>query len=320
MFLRSDFFTLCAYIFYQPTVQAVDSFTVKQLVKLEEKVPAIKSQPDEVVTYLTESKDAISDRITKTKDSLNGRIANGRDAISTKVACGKDAVYTRIQTGSDAIANSRAGILVSDGKQALTTGLSKGKDTISSTLASGRDVVYVKVQNGAEAIANTRAGVLVGSGVDRTLSATESVIDYLLPPEENEKELLSEYEKVKEDVEMTTISTEQVETPEPSETEIIEEEEEEEEEQEEEEEKEGVVVVECSPGRVQRVRTLSRKVKLRMYYRSMRRLYGVQQQCKSTLEQLRTTVDVVSSGIVVKGDLLVCVVVLSCELCDVVKV
>ena len=167
------------------------------------------------------------------------------------------------------IANSRAGVLVGEGKQALSTRITQGKDYFSSTLASGRDAVYTKAQSGAEALANTRAGAMVGSGVDTTLKATEGWVDYLLPPEKNELELLDEDETGTELKEKMTTTVEG-------------------------EEEATKVEVAAAPSRVQRVKVISRKVKVRMYYRSLRKLGNIQQQCKSTLEQLRATVDLVS--------------------------
>ena len=257
------------------SVQAVDSFTANQLVKLEEKVPVITSQPAEVADMLSNGKDAVC-----------SRISTGKEAVYTRVQSGKDAVYAKVSAGSSAVANSRAGVLVSSGKEAIATRITSGKESLTTRLANGRDVVYSKVQAGSEVLANTRAGVLLGSGIDRSISATETVVEYLLPPEENEKELLSEAEK-SEKIEMVEVTSGLPRTRQPSAT--TEEEDVEEEEEEVDEE------IDITIGRVGRVKILSKKVKLRMYYRSLRKLSGVQAQCKSTLEQLKSTLDVVSS-------------------------
>ena len=253
-------------------VQVVDSFALNQLVKLEEKVPAIKSQPDEVYSYLSESKDALTNRITEQGDAIRNRLNKSKEAIGDCLSSSRDVVYSKLQSGGEMVANSRAGVLVGEGKQALSIRITQGKDYFSSTLASGRDAVYTKTQSGAEALANTRAGAMVGSGVDTTLSATEGWVDYLLPPEKNELELLDEDEtgtELKEKMNATV-------------------------EGEEEASKDKQVEVAAPPSRVQRVKVISRKVKVRMYYRSLRKLGNIQQQCKSTLEQLRATVDLVS--------------------------
>lgn len=262
-------------LFHLTVVQAVDSFTLNQLVKLEEKVPAIKSQPDEVYSYLSENKDALTNKISERSDAIRTRLNKSKEAVGDCLSSGRDAVYSKLHSGSEVIVNSRAGVLASEGKQALSARLTQGKDYLSSTLASGRDAVYTKAQSGAEALANTRAGAMVGSGVDSTLSTTEGWVDYFLPPEKNELELLDEDTTAGTELkEKTTETTEG---------------------EEEGAAKEEEVEVVAAPGRVQRVRLLSRKVKLRMYYRSLRKLGNIQQQCKSTLEQLRATVDLVSA-------------------------
>ena len=263
-------------------VQAVDSFAVNQLVKLEEKVPAIKSQPDEVYSYLSESKDALTNRISERSDAIRTHLNKSKEAIGDRLTSSRDAVYAKLQSGSEVIVNSRAGMLVGEGKQALSTRLTQGKGYISSTLANGRDVVYAKAQSGADVLANTRAGAVVGSGVDSTLSATEGWVDYLLPPEKNELELLDEEETGTELKEKTPVTNGA--------------------EEEATKEEEVETAATPTPGRVERVKLLSRKVKVRMYYRSLRKLNNIQQHCKSTLEQLRATVDLVS--LLPKGDLL----------------
>ena len=180
--------------------------------------------------------------------------------------------------------------MASQGKDAIVSKVSEGKEAVTTRITAGKDALYSSVQSGASAVANTRAGILVGSGLDRTLTATENIVDYFIPAEENEKELLSESVKIKESVEMTTIKS----TEEGTVTEEVEE--------------DVVVVEDCQncqkcenclgqvekSGRIERIKTLSRKVKLRIYYRSMRRLQSVQQQSKSSLEQLKAAVDLVS--------------------------
>ena len=221
---------------FLPTVHAADSFALKQLVKLEEKVPSIKTQPNEVLEM----------------------IHSGKDAIYTRLSDGKQAVYDRI----------------SDGKGAISSRVTSGKDAISGGLTSGKNAICTRLEAGAEVLANTRAGTLVGSGVDRTLAATENLVDYLLPPEENEKGLLSETEPPAKDDDKSG-------------------DEEEEEEEEEGEKGEGSTDV-VPPTRFTRVKTLPKKVRLRMYYRSLRKLHTVQQQCKTTLDHLKLSIDAVS--------------------------
>ena len=208
---------------------------MKQLVKLEEKVPSIKTETEDVFEALGEQKDAVYTRISSGKDAITGRLAGGKDAITSR--------------------------------------LSSGKDAISTSLQSGKEAVYSRIQAGSEVIANTRAGCLVGSGVDRTLQATENIVDYLLPEDEQKKE-----ESGSSEVKEGKVDASSQEAKDDSSSS---------EESEGEEEEEGA-------SRVGRVKNLSRKVKLRIYYRTLRRLDTVQQQCKSALEQLKLHIDLVS--------------------------
>ena len=208
---------------------------MKQLVKLEEKVPSIKTETEDVFEALGEQKDAVYTRISSGKDAITGRLAGGKDAITSRLASGKDAISTSLQ--------------------------------------SGKEAVYSRIQAGSEAIANTRAGCLVGSGVDRTLQATENIVDYLLPEDEQKKE-----ESGSPEVKEGKVDASSQEAKDDSSSS---------EESEGEEEEEGA-------SRVGRVKNLSRKVKLRIYYRTLHRLDTVQQQCKSALEQLKLNIDLVS--------------------------
>lgn len=214
-------------------VTAVDSFAVKQLVKLEEKVPSIKTETGDVLEALSERKHAVCSRISNGKEAVATRLANGKEAISTTIHSGKDALCSRIQAGSEVIANSRP-------------------------------------------------GCFVGSSIDCTLQATENIVDYLLPPEEEGKESAS-FDAEKEEVKVEA----KVSSEEHKDDSSNEDSEGEEDTKNEEDAKEG-------ESRVTRVKNLSRKVKRRVYYRTLRRLDTVQQQCKSALEQLKTSVDLVS--------------------------
>ena len=248
----------------------MDSYAVSKLVQLEEKVPVVKTQPEEVMTYLTDTKEALTNRITENQMAISTRIAEGKESLTSHLTCGKEAVYSKISAGSEAVVNSRAGVAVSNGKQALASHLAQGKETLGNTIASGREAVYTKVQCGAESLANSRAGCLVGAGVNHTLASTENWVEYLLPEIENEKELFCDVQD--EDMCMVGLprdspaQDDKVAQPDNQVTAI---------------------------GRVARVRTLSRKVKLRVYFRSMQRLQSMQQNCKATLEHLNQTVDLV---------------------------
>ena len=216
---------------------------MKQLVKLEEKVPSIKTETGDVL-------EALSER--------------------------KDAVYNRLSSGKEAVVNT-----LTSGKDAITTRLADGKEAVSTRLHSGKEAVYSRIQSGSEAIANTRAGCLVGRGVDRTLQMTENAVDYLLPEDKDEGKGGAEPDEEEEEKEMEVMAQAKEESSS-------------EESEGEEEEGEGEKVKGKEVSRVTRVKNLSRKVKLRIYYRTLRRLDSVQQQCKSALEQLKLHIDLVS--------------------------
>ena len=247
----------CCFIFI--AVQAVDSYTVSKLIQLEEKVPAVKSQPEEVVAYLSDARDALAGKIVEGRTSVYTHISGSKDSLISCIATGKEAVYSKLSSGADVLVNSQAGIAMSERKQAIASHIAQGKEVVGKTISSGRDAVFVKIQSGMDSLANTKAGCLVGSGIDQTLTATENWVEYLLP----EKELLVEGEN-----ESSVLGLQQPSDENPAEDETT--------------------------GRVERICSLSQKVKLRMYNRSLQKLQAMQKNCKSTLEQLKQAVDLVS--------------------------
>ena len=165
---------------------------------------------------------------------------------------------------------------ISNKKEALTTRLATGKEAISTSLHSGKDTLVSYIQAGSEAMANSGPGCLVGSSVNRTLQVTENIVDYLLPEPKEEEGVAYDSEvkfQAKDDLDGDVSSDEEGD--------------------EEEEEEEGTEEEVGGESNVEKVKSLSRKVKRRVYYRTLRRLDSVQQQCKATLEQLKTHVDLV---------------------------
>ena len=207
---------------------AVDSFAVKQLVKLEEKVPSIKTETDEVLEALDEQKKAVCSRLNHRKEAIAGRLADGKEAVTTRLTTSKDALVSALHAGTEVVANSGP-------------------------------------------------AAFVGSGVGRTLQVTESLVDYLLPEKPEDTTSAGETEKEKEEVEL--------------ETSAVVEDSSDDENEEEEEEGEGEGKEETN---AERVKNISRKVKVRVYYRTLRRLDAIQEQCKTMLELLKTNVDLVS--------------------------
>lgn len=235
----------------------------------------MKSQPEDVVTYITEAKDAFSNKIVEGRAALSTHFTQSKENLSSQYTCGKELVCSKISAGTEAIVKSRAGVAVSQGKQMLTCHLAQGKEAISSTVSSGCGTVYTKIQSGTEYLASTRAGALVGSGVDCSLTATENWMDYIFPEIENENELL---ECEMKDVPIVGLPhTQQSNENSPA----------------QEEWEEANVNVHAA-SRIDRVGTLTRKVKLRMYFHAMQRLQSMQQNCQATILHLRQTVDLVS--------------------------
>ena len=233
----------------------MDSFTAGKLIQLEEKVPAVKSQPEEVLSYLTEAKEAVANKIAEGRTALSAGIAERKDSLTSQLSSKKEVVISKLAIGTEAIVSSRAGVAVSNGKRMISSQLTRGKEAVGYTIASSRDAVYSKIQCGTEYIACTKAGVYVGAGVNQTLSAADNWVDYLLPEIESEAsgcEVKDEESLAQDESTMPTT------------------------------------------GHVDKVCTLSHKVKLRMYYYSMLRLQAMQQNCQSTLQHLKQTVDLVS--------------------------
>ena len=178
---------------------AVDSFAVKQLVKLEEKVPVIKTEAGEVLEALDEQ---------------------------------KKAVYTRITSG----------------KEAITTHITSGKDAL------------------VEAVANSGPAHLVSGGVNRTLEATENIVNYLLPekPEDEPTTAGSEGEKTQLKVSEEAVMTRR---------------------------KKGERKGRKRRGtRGSRNKRRASREKVRIYYRTLRRLDTVQEKCKPPWSSSRPTV------------------------------
>lgn len=234
---------------------------MSKLVQLEEKVPAVKSQPEEVVAYLSDTRDVLTGKFVEGRTTIYTRISESKDNLTSYIASSKEAVYSKLSSGANAIANSQAGIAMSERKQAIASHIVQGKEVVGKTISSSRDAVYTKIQSGADSLANTKAGCLVGSGINQTLTATENWVEYLLPEIETEKELLVEGENEEKESSVVQPSNES-----PKET----------------------------INRVERICSLSQKVKLRMYHRSVQRLQAMQKNCKCTLEQLKQAVDLVS--------------------------
>ena len=223
------------------------------------------------MTYLSESKEGLATKITES-----------RAAMSTRLMDGKESLYSNISAGSEAMSNSHAGVLIGEVKQAINNRIVQGKETLESGVVTGRDAVYTRIQSGAEFLSSTRAGTLVGSGIECTLAATESWVEYLIPELENEKELFSELVKQEKRIYSLPLTRQPKEKALAADAVLDE---------------EGEVKrlsEEYDANRMERVYMISRKMKLRMYYRSMQRLKNMQQKCQATLQQLKDTVDLVS--------------------------
>ena len=134
-------------------------------------------------------------------------------------------------------------------------GYSGGKAKLSSGYTTGKDYVVSSVKASSEYVAETRVVKLVGSGVSHVLTKTDSMVDYMLPDEEEEKE-----EKEGED-EKTSADP-----PAP----------------------EDVGNVECA-------RKISRKLRKRMHRRAMARVETATQYYKELLDILKAHTELVSA-------------------------
>ena len=229
-------------------------------------------------------------KITEGHTAVSTSIFESKEVVAGKLLSGKESLYSNISVGSEAVANSRAGVLVGEMKQAVTMHIVNGKEALGNGVTAGRDAVCSHIQGGAKNLSNTRAGAMVGAGVDQTLAATECWVEYFIPEIENEKELFSNLEKEERIVGLPL-------TRQPKEKVVVDEGSAQGEEELDE------TLKKCEVSRVDRVYMISRKMKLRMYYRAMQRLQNMQQSSKATLVQLKEAIDLVSRHYQLSNDL-----------------
>ena len=142
------------------------------------------------------------------------------------------------------------------GKEKFASGYTSGKEKLASGYTSGKDYVVEGIKSGSVYVSETRAGMLVGGGVGRLLNATNSVVDYVLPEDSDEVEKDEEEEKC--------------------------------------EDESGSFALEEDKGQIEKARIISRKIRARMYRRTMNRLHAVQEQYKSLLTSLKAHTELVS--------------------------
>ena len=142
------------------------------------------------------------------------------------------------------------------GKEKLASGYTSGKEKLASGYTSGKDYVVEGIKSGSVYVSETRAGMLIGGGVGRLLNATNSVVDYVLPEDSEEVEKDEEEEK--------------------------------------HEDESGSFVLEEDEGQIEKARIISRKIRARMYHRTMNRLHAVQELYLSLLTSLKAHTELVS--------------------------
>ncbi|XP_038069060.1 perilipin-2-like isoform X2 [Patiria miniata] len=135
--------------------------------------------------------------------------------------------------------------------------ISKPTDEVVSTIQDGtRQVIEGTKQKGVEGLnmlMNTRMGKVVSFGLDTALAVSEIAVDYYLPPDDAEKK-----QEMKDDYD----------------------------EKETEMEKE-------SPSSVQRVNTLSKKVRRRLHKKALMNIRYAQKRSQETIQKLHFTVDLI---------------------------
>ena len=248
----------------------VDSYAAGKLVNLGAKVPALKCEPREVVTYLSEGRKNLAIKITESQTAISTSLLNGKKVVTGRFYSCKEALCSKISAVSEAISNSRVSVLVGEVKEAVSIRFVQGKETLGSGVTAGQNAIQSRIQSGAECLANTRAGVMIGAGIDYTLEATECWVKYHIPELDNEMELFFEQEGKRKSgfpVSVTDADLEEEVNDSP---------------------------VKCEMNRVEHACVIFRKIKLRICYRFMQRLQAMQHYCKTTLQQLKGNVDLVS--------------------------
>lgn len=189
------------------------------------------------------------------KDAMNAAWKAGAERVAAIPGSGM--VSSTYNTGKGIVSSGSACVKATyDGTvRRIGEGYSGGKAKLSSGYTTGKDYVVSSVKASSEYVAETRVVKLVGSGVTHVLTKTDSVVDYILPDEEEEKG-----EKEGED-EKTSAAP-----PAPE-----------------------------AAGNVECARKISRKLRKRMHRRAMARVDTATQYYKDLLDMLKAHTELVSA-------------------------
>ena len=126
--------------------------------------------------------------ISDTKEAVNAAWKAGTERVST--IPGSGLVSSTYTTGKGIVSSGSACVKATyDGTvRRIGEGYTDGKTKLSSGYTTGKEYVVIGVKASSGYVAETRVAKLVGSSVSRVLSTTDSVVDYILPEEEEAKE------------------------------------------------------------------------------------------------------------------------------------
>lgn len=190
------------------------------------------------------------------KEAMNAAWKAGADRVAAIPGSGM--VSSTYNTGKGIVSSGSACVKATyDGTvRRIGEGYSGGKAKLSSGYTTGKGYVVSSVKASSEYVSETRVVKLVGCGVSHVLTKTDSVVDYILP-EEEEKE---EGEKEGEDEKTAA-------TPPAAE----------------------------AAGNVECARKISRKLRKRMHRRAMARVDTATQYYKDLLDMLKAHTELVSA-------------------------
>ena len=117
---------------------------------------------------------------------MNAAWKAGSERVST--IPGSGLVSSTYSTGKGIVSSGSACVKATyDGTvRRIGEGYSGSKSKLSSGYSTGKDYVVSSVKASSGYVAETRVVKLVGSGVSRVLATTDSMVDYILPEEEEE--------------------------------------------------------------------------------------------------------------------------------------
>jgi hypothetical protein len=241
---------------------------------LEAKYPSLKKPTEEVISDTKEVVGNVwksgSERLSNLPGAgLVGASYNaGKTAVVSTTDRVKGAYTGTVDTVSSGYTSGKERLSsgYNYGKEALASGYNSGKEALASGYTAGKDYVVDGIKSSSSYVSETRAGHLVGRGVGRILITTDSVVEYVLPEGDDDEEE-EEEEELKECKENDDF---------------------------------GSFVLEEEQGQIEKARTISRKIRVRVYRRTMFRLHSVQERYQSLLKALKAHTELLKLANAVK--------------------